>query len=175
MTAYVAIRQSVPEDRDGIEALYPDAFPDEDLLPVVRELLDLPSGVLSLVAVEDGAIVGHVVFTDCGLTGADARLALLGPLGVVSARHGKGIGTALVGEGHDRLRKAGITHVFVLGDPAYYGRFGFAAETSVAPPFPLPDDWQGAWQSFALDAGTLTPRGTLAVPEPWNDRALWAP
>jgi len=175
MTASVTIRQSAPEDRDGIEALYPDAFPDEDLLAVVGKLLDMPSGALSLVAVEGETIAGHVIFTDCGLSGSDARLGLLGPLGVVSARHGQGIGSALVRQGHDRLRKAGITHVFVLGDPAYYSRFGFAAETGVAPPFPLPDEWQGAWQSLALDAGVPIPRGTLLVPEPWDDRALWAP
>lgn len=175
MTASVAIRPGVFDDRAGIEALYPDAFPDEDLLPVVRQLLDMRYGVLSLVAVDGEAIVGHVIFTDCGLSDADARLALLGPLGVVSARHGKGIGSALVREGHERLRQAGITHVFVLGDPAYYGRFGFAAETGVAPPFELPVSWRDAWQSLALDNAAKPPRGRLSVPEPWNDRALWAP
>ena len=139
MTASVAIRPGAPDDRNGIEALYPDAFPDEDLLPVVRKLLDMPSGVLSLVAVEDGALVGHVIFTDCGLSDADARLALLGPLGVASARQGQGIGSALVRDGRERLRQAGITHVFVLGDPAYYARFGFeqgpAAELFMPGPF----------------------------------------
>lgn len=175
MSAFVAIRQGAPDDSDGIEALYPDAFPDEDLLPVVRKLLDMPSGVLSLVAVEDGALVGHVIFTDCGLSDADARLALLGPLGVASARQGQGIGSALVRDGRERLRQAGITHVFVLGDPAYYARFGFAPETGVATPFELPVSWRDAWQSLALAAAARPPRGTLSVPEPWSDPALWAP
>ena len=171
----MTIRPSVGDDRGAITALYPDAFPGEDLLPVVGKLMDMPSGVLSLVAVDGETIVGHVSVTDCRLTDADARLALLGPLGVASAYQKQGIGGALVREGHIRLRKAGISHVFVLEDPAYYGRFGFVVETGVAAPFDLPVSWRDAWQSVALDSDAGTPHGTLSVPEPRNDRALWAP
>ena len=45
---------------------------------------------------------------------------------------------------------ADTDQVFLIGNPAFYGRFGFAAERSVAPPFPLSEDWREAWQSIAL-------------------------
>ena len=100
---------------------------------------------------------------------------LLGPLAVADAWQGRGIGSALVQAGLDRLRLAGYLHVYVLGDPAYYQRFGFEAEASVAPPYPLPEAWRGAWQSKRLEHSALHPEGMLRVPPVWNQAALWAP
>ncbi|MHA1189117.1 MAG: GNAT family N-acetyltransferase, partial [Alphaproteobacteria bacterium] len=65
--------------------------------------------------------------------------------------------------------------VYVLGDPAYYRRLGFESEDSVKPPYPLPEEWRGAWQSLGLGAGKPPLRGKLSVPQPWRQRALWAP
>lgn len=70
---------------------------------------------------------------------------------------------------------ADIDQVFVLGDPAFYGGFGFAAERSVAPPFPLPEDWREAWQSIVLWNAAPLRRGMLSVPPAWNEPSLWAP
>ena len=64
---------------------------------------------------------------------------------------------------------------FVLGDPAYYGRFGFTPETHVEPPFPLPAEWGGAWQSQYLDGSRVPCPGKLDVPPQWLQPALWAP
>ncbi|WP_041375702.1 GNAT family N-acetyltransferase [Polymorphum gilvum] len=177
------IRPSRPADRAAIETLYPQAFPDEDLLPVVRDLLDHGEGVLSLVAAAASAepapdLVGHVAFTPCSLAGTAERLSMLAPLAVAPAWQRQGLGRALVREGVRRLAEAGVTRVFVLGDPAYYGRFGFEPERGVQPPYPLPEEWHDAWQSLGLgDTGRPgSPlRGTLAVPEPWRQPALWAP
>ena len=55
------IRQSVPGDVAELEQLYPEAFPDEDLLPLVTDLLANPSIVLSLVGVVDSTLVGHIL------------------------------------------------------------------------------------------------------------------
>ena len=74
-----------------------------------------------------------------------------------------------------RLEKNGPRHVYVLGDPAYYGRFGFRAESDVAPPYPLPAEWRGAWQSLTLGRDTPTLQGSLRVPPPWRRPELWAP
>lgn len=63
--------------------------------------------------------------------------------------------------------------MLVLGDPAYYGRFGFSQENNILPPYPLPAAWASAWQSKSLIDGAATVEGPLTVPEPWQDPALW--
>ncbi len=170
-----SIRESGPADLAAIEALYPDAFPEEDLLPLVRELLDDRVRVLSLVAIGDAGLIGHIAFTECRLPDPRRRPALLGPLAVATNAQRRGVGSALVRAGLKRLTAAGVDHVLVLGDPRYYERFGFEPEALVEPPYRLPDDWSGAWRSMRLDASAPTPRGTLLTPPVWSDRALWAP
>ncbi|MEQ8603806.1 MAG: N-acetyltransferase [Marivibrio sp.] len=167
-----AIRSAGPTDADSILALYPLAFPAEDLTALVQALLTHPDA-LSLIAAEGDAVVGHIVFTRCPAAGGGPDLALLGPLCVTPARQRAGIGTALTREGVRRLTLTGVGRVLVLGDPAYYARAGFAPETAVAPPYPLPDGWAPAWRGLAL-GGAPAPRAqTLQVPEVWRDPALW--
>lgn len=175
MIEEVEIRESGPSNVAAIEQLYPDAFPDEDLLPLVRELLTEEPVVLSLVAHVDGVLAGHVMFTACGLAGRTDKDSLLGPLAVTPARHGRGIGSALVSAGLQLLENGGVLQVYVLGDPAYYARFGFEPEAGVAPPYPLSEEWRGAWQSLSLNNVQQRPRGTLSVPQPWRQPVLWAP
>ncbi|CAN0583230.1 unnamed protein product [Ectocarpus sp. 12 AP-2014] len=136
--------------------------------------LTVEPDVLSLVLDQSGEIIGHVVFTPCRIADSRATLALLGPLAIHPNWQKQGLGGSLVREGFARLRKQGVVGVLVLGDPGYYGRFGFAAEHDVLPPFRLPDEWDGAWQSLAFDEADLG-AGTLQVPDVWNDAALWLP
>ena len=170
-----AIRSSTRDDTAALESLYPAAFPDEDLLPIVRELLDDEPIRLSLVSVEHGLVIGHVIFTHCGIEGDKVEAALLAPLAVRPGHQRKGIGSAIVQHGLQRLREVGVTVVCVLGDPAYYSRFGFAPERQVDPPYPMPPEWQDAWQSLYLDEAARPCAGKLLVPEPWLQPALWGP
>jgi len=174
MIEEIEIRESLPSDGATIEKLYPDAFPDEDLLPLVRELLSEEPIVLSLVGIVDRALVGHVIFTTCSITGKTDTVGLLGPLAVAPAWQRQGIGSALVRAGLQRLANAGAIQVYVLGDPAYYERVGFGPEAGVSPPYPLPEEWRGAWQSVSLDSAEQPPHGELSVPQPWLQPALWA-
>jgi putative acetyltransferase len=165
----------VPGDLISIEVLYPDAFPDEDLLPLVRDLLQDARVALSLVGIIGSSLVGHVIFTTCGVAGSSDKAALLGPLAVTSAWQRQGIGSAIIRAGLQQLENASVTQVYVLGDPAFYGRFGFVPETRVAPPYLLPAEWRGAWQSTSLGSVKPPLRGKLSVPQPWLQPALWAP
>lgn len=169
------IRDSLPDDPEAIVALYPAAFPDEDLLPLVKALLEEGEAVTSLVGVDDGQIVAHIAFTRCSVTGSPEKVALLGPLAVAPDRQRQGAGRAMIQAGLRQLILDGIARVYVLGDPDYYSRFGFGPDDRVRPPYPLPAEWNGAWQSLELSAVTPARSGTLRVPAPWRNRALWEP
>ncbi len=169
------VRDSVNGDVAALERLYPAAFPDEDLLPLLRDLLEARADVLSLVACIDSDVAGHGAFTRCGLEGSNGKLALLGPLAVSPERQRQGVGSAIVLAGLERLRAANTQLVCVLGDPKYYGRFGFRRDSRIEPPYKLPPEWRNAWQSISLATDTGSLAGRLRVPLPWQQPALWAP
>ncbi len=93
---------------------------------------------ISLVATVESEIVGHIAFSPVTNNGGDIGWFGLGPVSVKPAFHGKGIGGALIRAGLDRLRSKGAKGCVVLGDPAYYQRFGFEHDQAVrfegAPP-----------------------------------------
>ncbi len=175
MTDSPKIRKSAPDDVAAIEALYPDAFPDEDLMPLVRDLLQETQGTLSLVGVVSSSVIGHVMFTRCDVDQTSDEAALLGPLAVAPAHQRQGIGRALVRAGLQKLERAGVVQVYVLGDPAYYKRLGFLPEPHLVPPYPLPAEWEGAWQSMSLGNAEPPSQGKLRLPQPWLQPSLWAP
>jgi putative acetyltransferase len=173
--ADLEIRESRPEDTAAIASLYPEAFPDENLLSLVRELLSDTVVTISLVGTIDTIIAGHAIFTKCGLVGKSVNAVLLGPLAVAPAWQRQGIGSAIVRAGLRRLEDEDVALVCVLGDPAFYGRLGFLPESLVEPPFPLPAEWDGAWQSRNVGEIRTPYAGKLSVPPQWHQPALWAP
>jgi putative acetyltransferase len=174
-TTKPTIRATIAADEPHLQRLYGAAFPEEDLFALVRRLLASEPGVVSLVAAIGEERVGHILFTPCGVGDCQPRVVLLGPLAVAPARQGQGIGGALVREGCRRLGRSDHLKVLVLGDPAYYGRFGFRPETSILPPYDLPADWSDAWQSVTLDDGGKALAGILRPPAAWLSPSLWAP
>lgn len=121
----LTIRPETPDDFPTIHAVQAAAFGqalEADLVDAIRE-----SGAarISLVAELDGAIVGHILFSPVTIDGANEGLGLA-PVGVRPDLHGQGIGAALCRAGLDECRSLGARYVVVLGDPAYYSRFGFA-------------------------------------------------
>ena len=169
----LTIRNSTQADLAGIEAMYPLAFPGEDLLPLVRSLLTDTGAVVSLVAEINAEIVGNIIFTR-GQVG-DTPVGLLAPLAVTPARHQQGLGSQLIRDGLRAMRETGVDIVCVLGDPAYYGRFGFTAEGNIKPPYTLPDEWRSAWQSLCLDDSARAASGQLELPAQWLHPELWLP
>ena len=166
----LTIRPSTTADVPGILAMYPLAFPDEDLLPLVESLLPDTEAVVSLIAEIDAEIVGNINFAR-GNAG-DVSVALLAPLAVTPARHRQGVGSQLIRAGLVAMREAGVALVCVLGDPAYYGRFGFNTESDVEPPYALPEEWSAAWQSQYLK-GANAAAGRLHLPDQWLQPEFW--
>jgi putative acetyltransferase len=124
----MAIRAATPSDRDAIRRVEEHAFGQQAEAGLVDALVGDGDTVLELVAVDEGQVVGHVLFSRLYVEdGAHRAAALaLAPLAVEPSFHGTGIGGALVREAHRRLKDAGETLSVVLGDPAYYGRFGYS-------------------------------------------------
>lgn len=112
---------------------------------------------VSLVAVEGGAVVGHIAFSRVTIDGkADDDWYGLGPVSVTPSRQRAGVGSALVREGIARLKALGAGGCVLAGDPVYYGRFGFRAN----PRLTYPDLPAQYFQALAL-VGEV-PKGVVA-------------
>ena len=85
----------------------------------------------SLVAVESGVIVGHIGFSEVLIGGKACGWFALGPVAVTPERQREGIGGALVRAGLARLEAEGAAGCVLVGDPGYYGRFGFTADPAL--------------------------------------------
>lgn len=143
MTPGVSIRLEHPADRETIRTLTEAAFREAEHSGgnegrIVDALRAGGALTLSLVAGDGGALVGHAAFSPVTIDGAAGRWFGLGPVSVSPARQGGGIGQALVRDGLRRLAADGAAGCVVLGEPTYYGRFGFASDAELvyadAPP-----------------------------------------
>ena len=108
------IRPERPTDDDTIHDLTtvtfdPMPFSDGTEAPIIRALRRSGDLTLSLVAEEDGEVVGHVAFSPVTVDGADVGWYGLGPISVRPDRQRQGIGRALVADGLERLRALGAT------------------------------------------------------------------
>jgi putative acetyltransferase len=156
------IRPASAGDRAAIHALVERAFGQPLEADLVDRLAADGDAVLELVAETDGRIVGHVLFSRL-LVDGDGMLfpaVALAPLAVDPALQRAGIGSALVEEAHRRLATAGEELSVVLGDPAYYGRFGYRHERARL----FASDYQGdALQALAWGAAPATGRLVYAA------------
>jgi len=127
------IRPEASGDVDAVSAVLTAAFRGNDEAALVRMLHADGSVVVSLVAVVGSDLVGHVLFSRLTIRTETAALPglALAPLAVLPAFERRGIGAALVREGLQRLVNLGETVVIVLGEPAYYTRFGFSPERAL--------------------------------------------
>lgn len=145
------IRNACASDRDAIRALLLAAFSGRDEADLVERLRAHGDAAIELVWDESGTIAAHVLFSPMA---APFRALALAPLAVLPERQRQGIGTALARAGIERARAGGWDAVFVLGDAAYYPRFGFDA--ALAQLFPSP--YSGPhWMALALGAAPLPP------------------
>ena len=119
------IRNEILNDIDAIHRVVSEAFGQADEAGLIQVLEKAGDAVISLVAEADGDIVGHVLLSKMQ---APFQALALAPVSVTPGRQGSGVGSALVREALRRAREDGWDAVFVLGDPGYYGRFGFSVE-----------------------------------------------
>jgi putative acetyltransferase len=150
------IRNEQPGDEAAIHAIVSQAFGRAAEADLLKSLRGKGKAVVSLVAEEEGQVLGQVLFSPIVIEAVAAKHAALGlaPLAVLPAFQRLGIGSALVSAGLARCRELGHTRVVVLGEPAYYARFGFspAAEFGIRYPGDVPGE---AFMALALVPGAL--------------------
>ena len=179
------IRPSTVGDTPDILDLQRAAFGHEKgsvIAELVEDLLcdetALPS--LSLVAEDQNAIVGHVLYTRVDITNPDDPVSarILAPLAVLPAYQNQGVGRRLINEGLGRLTASGVALVFVLGHPDYYPQCGFApaGKQGFEAPYEIPQAHAAAWMVRELKPGVIGKiRGkvkcaaTLDQPQHWRE------
>jgi putative acetyltransferase len=147
----VIIRPEKVDDENRIGAVTEAAFAgkpysDQTEAQIIERLRAADVLAVSLVAEEDGSVIGHIAFSPVTLSGGEGGWYGLGPVSVLPEQQGKGVGKALVEEGLDQLRSLGAAGCVLLGDPAYYSRFGFRTDHRLV----LPDVPPEYFQSLVL-------------------------
>ncbi len=121
------IRAEKENDRDAVFAVNGSAFETPAEATLVDLLREQARPVVSLVAEDQGNVVGHIMFSPVVLSGnPDLKVMGLAPMAVAPEHQRKGIGSALVRAGLEQCRQLGFVAVVVLGHPEYYPRFGFS-------------------------------------------------
>lgn len=152
------VREARPSDLPRILEVHRAAFPTPVESDLVAALLEGGCAPVSLVALADAMVAGHVLLSLADVVDADrtARPVLaLAPLAVAPASQGRGLGSELVTASLDTARSLGAPAVIVLGHPGYYPRFGFveAMPLGIQPPFPeVPSE---AWMVVETAPGGL--------------------
>lgn len=161
----VTIRKETKDDAQAIRALQYEAFkghpmhkpgaePTEHL--IVDALRADGALTLSLVAAaEDGTLLGHAAFSTVLIAGRDLGWHALGPIGVLPGHQRGGIGAALMRSGIEAMRNAGAAGIVLVGDPAFYTRFGFTADPALTMPGVPPE------YLLSLPLATTTPIGEV--------------
>jgi putative acetyltransferase len=149
------LRPEQAADIAAIRQVNLSAFETATEADLVDALRDQARPLVSLVAEDDGAIVGHILFSPMTLPSRpDLRIMGLAPMAVMPARQREGIGSALAKAGIAACRDLGFGAVVVLGHAEYYPRFGFvpASRFGLRSEYDVPDD---VFMAMELQSGAL--------------------
>ncbi|MDC4697987.1 N-acetyltransferase [Acinetobacter baumannii] len=163
----IFIRDEQEEDIKEIEELTKAAFLNAEHTShtehfIVNNLRKHKQLTVSLVAVEDNTIVGHVVISPVQISSGEKNWYGLGPISVAPNKQGQGIGSLLMNSSLEKLKKLGAKGCVLLGDPKYYSRFGFKAYPDLKLAGVPPEYFQ------ALSFQNYVPKGDVSYHEAFN-------
>ena len=164
------VRPETPGDATSIAALIDSAFAgvpyaDGDEADLVAKLRSLGDLSVSLVAEEQGRVVGHIAFSPARPADGTPGWFSLGPIAVVPERRGAGIGSALVTAGIEAIAKMGARGCILVGYPGLYARCGF-----VPAPNNAPSDQPAEFFMYRLLSGDV-PAGPIHFHEAFTSAA----
>ena len=156
------VRRETPEDLAAIRRVNELAFEQAAEADLVDALRARGKVTISLVAVENDRVVGHILFSPVTIESGDEVFPALGlgPMAVLPELQRRGIGSMLVSHGLDECRSAGHTSVVVVGHADYYPRFGFvpASRFGLKCEYDVPDN---VFMAIELRVGALSGQGGL--------------
>ena len=159
------IRYAKPADHAAIAAVVTAAFGQPDEARLVERLRADGDVMFELVAEENGAVAGHILFSRLWADRAELYAALA-PLAVRPGLQRNGLGSALTRAGLDCCREFGAHGVLVLGHPAYYPRFGFSAQAAAGIRSPYAGN--PSFMALALEDGAFDKPITVAHAEAFS-------
>lgn len=164
---HVHIRCESPADADRIAALTVSAFlnaphashTEQHIVAALRSAGELS---VSLVAEADDSLIGHVAISPVSISDGTTGWFGLGPISVLPQHQRQGVGSSLMRAALRNLRERGAAGCVVLGEPGYYGRFGFQSDSNLV--------LRGVPAEYfqALSFGPSQPRGTVTYHRAFN-------
>ena len=149
----IEVREEQPSDVAAVRDLNDRAFGQPLEGRIVDALRSNGAAMLSLAAIRDGRVAGHVLFSPIDVGGRTG--AALGPMAVLPEHQRTGIGSLLINEGCRRLEARGCPFIIVIGHTTYYPRFGFvpASRHGISCEWKVPDE---AFMILVLDPSSMT-------------------
>ena len=137
----IKIREEIYQDTDAIRAINEQAFGQPQEANIVDKLRANCDGLLSLVALKDDKIIGHILFSPVTIEGHHGILKGMGlaPMAVLPEFQRKGVGSELVQAGTKILKESKCPFIIVLGHPEYYPRLGFERASQ----YEIKSQWEG--------------------------------
>ncbi len=160
----IVIREEQPGDASAVRTVNEQAFGQPEEANIVEKIRANCSDALSLVALDEGEIVGHILFSSATIETDQGPVEGMGlaPMAVQPGCQRQGIGSSLVRRGIDLLAERSCPFVIVLGHPEYYPRFGFERTCT----YHLQSQWEGvpdeAFLILFLDQSLKSQAGGLA-------------
>lgn len=142
----ISVRTERKKDIEAIHSVNRLAFGQEDEALLVQRIRESSGFIpaLSLVAIKDSQVFGHILFSQIHIVTPEGDVAVLSlaPMAVLPEFQNSGIGSQLVRTGLEKCRELGHTIIVVIGHPQYYPRFGFvpARKKGLDLHFPVPDE-----------------------------------
>ncbi len=177
------IKKAIESDRKEILDVHNLAFGKEEgpeIAKLVDDLLNDKTAMplLSLVAIKNEKIIGHILFTKATITQTTLSISthILAPLAILPDHQKKGIGEKLIHKGIRQLKELGTELVFVLGHPSYYPRCGFspAGEKGFEAPYSIPEENADAWMLLSLSGNAIeTVNGKVQCSKILNEPQYW--
>lgn len=145
----IEIREELTTDIPAIRDVNQQAFAQDQEGRIVDTLRSNGAALLSLVAVANGEVVGHIMYSPASV--GQVMGAALGPMAVLPEYQRQGIGSQLVEAGNQKLKASGYPFIVVVGHADYYPRFGFqpASNFGLRCEWPVPDN---VFMALVLDS-----------------------